>query len=57
MRYKKEHIQAVFDHLTSEKKVCEERIYEEDQRYRTLITMRQKTLADVKVSIGFAFLE
>nr|XP_036860625.1 coiled-coil domain-containing protein 178 [Manis javanica] len=51
MRYKKEHIQAVFDHLTSEKKVCEERIYEEDQRYRTLITMRQKTLADVKVSI------
>ncbi|KAI5279131.1 hypothetical protein MUG91_G127n11 [Manis pentadactyla] len=49
MRYKKEHIQAVFDHLTSEKKVCEERIYEEDQRYRTLITMRQKTLADVKI--------
>ncbi|XP_045880313.1 coiled-coil domain-containing protein 178 [Meles meles] len=48
MRYKKEHAQAVFDHLISEKKINEERLYEEEQRYRTLITMRQKTLADVK---------
>ncbi|KAM8950372.1 coiled-coil domain-containing protein 178 isoform 1-T1 [Lycaon pictus] len=48
MRYKKEHAQAVFDHLVSEKKIYEERLYEEEQRYRTLITMRQKTLADIK---------
>lgn len=44
MRYKKEHAQAVFDHLVSEKKIYEERLYEEEQRYRTLITMRQKKL-------------
>uniref|UniRef100_A0A8C7BP54 Coiled-coil domain containing 178 n=1 Tax=Neovison vison TaxID=452646 RepID=A0A8C7BP54_NEOVI len=48
MRYKKEHAQAVFDHLISEKKIYEEKLYEEEQRYRTLITMRQKTLADIK---------
>ncbi|XP_030885093.1 coiled-coil domain-containing protein 178 [Leptonychotes weddellii] len=48
MRYKREHAQAVFDHLVSEKKIYEERLYEEEQRYRTLITMRQKTLADIK---------
>ncbi|XP_039113312.1 coiled-coil domain-containing protein 178 isoform X2 [Hyaena hyaena] len=47
-KYKKEHAQAVFDHLVSEKKTCEERLYEEEQRYRTLVTMRQKTLADIK---------
>uniref|UniRef100_G1L135 Coiled-coil domain containing 178 n=1 Tax=Ailuropoda melanoleuca TaxID=9646 RepID=G1L135_AILME len=48
MRYKREHAQGVFDHLISEKKIYEERIYEEEQRYRTLVTMRQKTLADIK---------
>ncbi|XP_027432446.1 coiled-coil domain-containing protein 178 isoform X1 [Zalophus californianus] len=48
MRYKREHAQAVFDHLISEKKIYEERLYEEEQRYRTLITMRQKVLADIK---------
>lgn len=52
-KYKKEHAQAVFDHLVSEKKTCEDRLYEEEQRYRTLVTMRQKTLADIKVSIIF----
>uniref|UniRef100_A0A8C8WSI5 Coiled-coil domain containing 178 n=1 Tax=Panthera leo TaxID=9689 RepID=A0A8C8WSI5_PANLE len=48
IKYKKEYAQAVFDQLVSEKKTCEERLYEEEQRYRTLITMRQKTLADIK---------
>ncbi|XP_058996241.1 coiled-coil domain-containing protein 178 [Mustela lutreola] len=48
MRYKKEQAQAVFDHLISEKKIYEEKLYEEEQRYRTLITMRQKTLEDIK---------
>ena len=51
MREKKEHAQAVFDHLANEKNACEERIYEEEQRYRTLFNMRQKTLASIKVSI------
>uniref|UniRef100_A0A8C3YM87 Coiled-coil domain containing 178 n=1 Tax=Catagonus wagneri TaxID=51154 RepID=A0A8C3YM87_9CETA len=48
LREKKEHAQAVFDHLISEKKACEERIYEEEQRFRTLFTIRQKTLANIK---------
>ncbi|KAF4024948.1 hypothetical protein G4228_016870 [Cervus hanglu yarkandensis] len=51
LREKKEHAQAVFDHLVNEKKACEERIYEEEQRYRTLFNMRQNTLASIKVSI------
>ncbi|KAG5195596.1 hypothetical protein JEQ12_011891 [Ovis aries] len=48
LREKKEHAQAVFDHLANEKNACEERIYEEEQRYRTLFNMRQKTLASIK---------
>ncbi|XP_057554187.1 coiled-coil domain-containing protein 178 [Hippopotamus amphibius kiboko] len=48
MREKKEYAQAVFDHLVNEKKACEERLYEEEQRYRTLFTMRQRTLSNIK---------
>uniref|UniRef100_A0A8C6D8K7 Coiled-coil domain containing 178 n=1 Tax=Moschus moschiferus TaxID=68415 RepID=A0A8C6D8K7_MOSMO len=48
LREKKEHAQAVFDHLVNEKKACEERIYEEEQRFRTLFNMRQKTLASIR---------
>ncbi|XP_016051474.1 PREDICTED: coiled-coil domain-containing protein 178 [Miniopterus natalensis] len=48
IRFKKEHAQAVYDHLISKKKACEERLIEEEQRQRTLVTMRQKTLADLK---------
>ncbi|KAB0378714.1 hypothetical protein FD755_010292 [Muntiacus reevesi] len=48
LREKKEHAQVVFDHLVNEKKACEERIYEEEQRYRTLFNMRQNTLASIK---------
>uniref|UniRef100_A0A8C0I3E6 Coiled-coil domain containing 178 n=1 Tax=Balaenoptera musculus TaxID=9771 RepID=A0A8C0I3E6_BALMU len=48
MREKKEHAQAVFDHLINEKKACEERIYEEEKRYRTLFTMRQRNLSNIK---------
>ncbi|XP_072805151.1 coiled-coil domain-containing protein 178 [Vicugna pacos] len=48
MRYKKEHAQAVFDHLVSEKKACEERLCEEEQRYITLFSIRQRTLANIK---------
>lgn len=53
MREKKEHAQAVFDHLINEKEACEERIYEEEQRYRALFTMRQRNLSNVKVSVIF----
>ncbi|XP_004479073.2 coiled-coil domain-containing protein 178 [Dasypus novemcinctus] len=48
VRYKKEHAQAVFDHYKSEKKACEERLYEEQQRFRVLHNMRQKTLVEIK---------
>ncbi|KAM7125747.1 coiled-coil domain-containing protein 178 [Molossus nigricans] len=48
IRSKKEHAQAIYDHLISEKKACEVRISEEEQRYRILVTKRQNTLADIK---------
>ncbi|XP_032101279.1 coiled-coil domain-containing protein 178 [Sapajus apella] len=44
MRFKREHAQAVFDHFMKEKKDCEERLFEEDQRFRVLLAVRQKTL-------------
>lgn len=51
VRFKKENAQAVHDHLISEQKACRERISEEEQRFTTLVAMRQKTLKDIKVSI------
>uniref|UniRef100_A0A2K6N062 Coiled-coil domain containing 178 n=1 Tax=Rhinopithecus bieti TaxID=61621 RepID=A0A2K6N062_RHIBE len=48
MRFKREHAQAVFDHYMQEKKDCEERIFEEDQRFRVLLAVRQKTLRDTQ---------
>ncbi|KAL4665908.1 hypothetical protein H8957_012048 [Semnopithecus entellus] len=50
MRFKREHAQAVFDHYMQEKKDCEERIFEEDQRFRVLLAVRQKTLRDTQKS-------
>uniref|UniRef100_F7ISX6 Coiled-coil domain containing 178 n=1 Tax=Callithrix jacchus TaxID=9483 RepID=F7ISX6_CALJA len=44
MRFKREHAQTVFDHFMQEKKDCEERIFEEDQRFRVLLAVRQNTL-------------
>ncbi|XP_053427317.1 coiled-coil domain-containing protein 178 [Nycticebus coucang] len=57
VRFKKEQAQAVFDHLTEEKKQCEERISQEDKRFRALLAMRQKTLEEIEVSIIFDTLE
>ncbi|PNJ80905.1 CCDC178 isoform 2 [Pongo abelii] len=48
MRFKREHAQTVFDHYMQEKKDCEERIFEEDQRFRVLLAVRQKTLRDTQ---------
>ncbi|XP_066102336.1 coiled-coil domain-containing protein 178 [Saccopteryx bilineata] len=48
VRFKNKHVQAVYDHLIDEQKACQERLFEEEQRYRTLLAMRQKTLADTK---------
>ncbi|KAL4682613.1 hypothetical protein H8959_002168, partial [Pygathrix nigripes] len=48
MRFKREHAQAVFNHYMQEKKDCEERIFEEDQRFRMLLAVRQKTLRDIQ---------
>uniref|UniRef100_G3RV14 Coiled-coil domain containing 178 n=1 Tax=Gorilla gorilla gorilla TaxID=9595 RepID=G3RV14_GORGO len=52
MRFKREHAQAVFDHYMQEKKDCEERIFEEDQRFRVLLAVRQKTLRDTQKIIA-----
>ncbi|PNI60528.1 CCDC178 isoform 3, partial [Pan troglodytes] len=49
MRFKREHAQTVFDHYMQEKKDCEERIFEEDQRFRVLLAVRQKTLQDTQL--------
>ncbi|XP_037662129.1 coiled-coil domain-containing protein 178 isoform X2 [Choloepus didactylus] len=51
MRYKKEHAQAVFDQYISEKKACEERLYEERQRFIVLHSMRLNTLAEIQVTL------
>ncbi|KAF6087527.1 coiled-coil domain containing 178 [Phyllostomus discolor] len=48
IKFKKEQAQAVYDHLMSEQKACEQRLSEEGQKYRNLLAMRQKTLADIK---------
>nr|XP_051707269.1 coiled-coil domain-containing protein 178 isoform X2 [Oryctolagus cuniculus] len=47
-QFKKEHAQAVFDHLMQEKTHCEERLFEEEQRFRKLFAMRQNTLEHMK---------
>ncbi|XP_075389353.1 coiled-coil domain-containing protein 178 [Tenrec ecaudatus] len=48
IRHKKEHIQAVFDHLKNEKKALEERLCEEGERFNLVTSMRQKTLEEIK---------
>ncbi|XP_040840593.1 coiled-coil domain-containing protein 178 [Ochotona curzoniae] len=47
-QFKREHAQAVFDQLMEAKANCEERLYEEEQRFRKLFAMRQNTLGDMK---------
>ncbi|ELK28264.1 hypothetical protein MDA_GLEAN10016520 [Myotis davidii] len=53
VKFKKKHIQAVYDHLIHEKVACEEQLKEEERIHRNLVAMRQKTLADLKVSVTF----
>ncbi|XP_040613830.1 coiled-coil domain-containing protein 178 [Mesocricetus auratus] len=48
LRFDKEHTQGVFDHLMREKQHCEERIFDEDRRFRRLAEMRQSTLTDTR---------
>uniref|UniRef100_A0A8B7WHT9 Coiled-coil domain-containing protein 178 n=1 Tax=Castor canadensis TaxID=51338 RepID=A0A8B7WHT9_CASCN len=48
VRFKKEHLQAVFDHLMEEKRNCEDRITEEALKFRRLIATRQQTLANIQ---------
>ncbi|KAL6090561.1 hypothetical protein STEG23_024347, partial [Scotinomys teguina] len=49
LRFDREHVQGVFDHLNLEKQHCEERIFEEDNLFRKLAEMRQSTLANIQV--------
>ncbi|XP_054980799.1 coiled-coil domain-containing protein 178 [Sorex araneus] len=46
--YKKEQTELVFGHLLQEKKICEKRISEEEQKFKQLFSMRNKTLANIK---------
>ncbi|XP_023365936.1 coiled-coil domain-containing protein 178 [Otolemur garnettii] len=48
VRYKKEQAQSVFDHLTDEKRNCEERMSQASKRFRSLLAMRQNTLAEIR---------
>ncbi|XP_045383660.1 coiled-coil domain-containing protein 178 [Lemur catta] len=49
MRFKKEQAQIVFDHYMQEKRNCEDRMLEDDQRFRMLLAIRQKTLDEIKL--------
>ncbi|XP_047382179.1 coiled-coil domain-containing protein 178 [Sciurus carolinensis] len=48
VRFKRENAQSIFDHFMDKKKDCEERIFEEDQKFTMLFNTRQKTLKDIK---------
>ena len=50
LRFDREHVHGVYDHLTKQKQYCEERIFDEDRRFRRIIDMRQNTLEDIRVS-------
>ncbi|XP_006889284.1 PREDICTED: coiled-coil domain-containing protein 178-like [Elephantulus edwardii] len=49
VRYKKEHTQAVFDQIEGDKRNSKERLYEEEDRFKILVSMRHKTLNELKL--------
>ncbi|KAL1773448.1 hypothetical protein HispidOSU_004375 [Sigmodon hispidus] len=48
LRFDREHAKGMFDHLNEEKQHCEERIFEEDRKFKKLVGMRQSTLEDIR---------
>jgi hypothetical protein len=50
LQFDREHVHGVYDHLMREKQYCEERIFEEERRFRRLIDMRKNTLKNIRVS-------
>ncbi|XP_028630723.1 coiled-coil domain-containing protein 178 [Grammomys surdaster] len=48
LRFDREHVHGVYDHLVQEKQHCEERIFDEERRFRRLIDMRKNTLENIK---------
>uniref|UniRef100_A0A8C5Z8J7 Coiled-coil domain containing 178 n=1 Tax=Marmota marmota marmota TaxID=9994 RepID=A0A8C5Z8J7_MARMA len=50
VRYKRENAQNIFEHFIEKKKLCEERIFDEDKKFTVLFETRQKTLEDIKVN-------
>ncbi|XP_031220934.1 coiled-coil domain-containing protein 178 isoform X2 [Mastomys coucha] len=48
LRFNREHVHGVYDHLRKEKQYCEERIFHEEKRFRRLIEMRQSTLENIQ---------
>lgn len=50
LRFDREHVHGVYDHLVREKQHCEERIFDEERKFRRLIDTRKVTLENIKVS-------
>ncbi|NP_081892.2 coiled-coil domain-containing protein 178 [Mus musculus] len=48
LQFDREHVHGVYDHLMREKQYCEERIFEEERRFRRLIDMRKNTLKNIR---------
>ncbi|GAB1301486.1 Coiled-coil domain-containing protein 178 [Apodemus speciosus] len=48
LRFDREHVHGVYDHLTKQKQYCEERLFDEDRRFRRITDMRQSTLENIK---------
>ncbi|XP_048219222.1 coiled-coil domain-containing protein 178 [Perognathus longimembris pacificus] len=47
LRLEKELIQTAYDHVVEEKSKCDDRLYKEGQKFRKLVHMRQKSLANI----------
>ncbi|XP_021070176.1 coiled-coil domain-containing protein 178 [Mus pahari] len=48
LQFDREHVHGVYDHLAKEKQYCEERIFDEERRFRRLIDMRKNTLKNIR---------
>ncbi|XP_032741991.1 coiled-coil domain-containing protein 178 [Rattus rattus] len=47
LRFDREHVHGVFDHILRERQRCEERIFDEERRFKRLTEMRKDTLRNI----------
>ncbi|KAM4841145.1 coiled-coil domain-containing protein 178 [Thomomys bottae] len=47
VKFERDRIQTIYDHLLEEKTKCNDRLYEESKMFRRLVDMRQRTLASL----------